>query len=338
LPKGYQISQYQQPFTVKGFIDISDHRVRINRAHMEEDTAKSIHSHKDGQEISLIDFNRSGVPLVEIVSEPDIFSPEMAKDYLLKIQQLMRYLNVSYADIEKGSMRCEPTVNVKIESDSGIAYTPLVEIKNVASLTGVQYAIQYEIDRQITDWQENGTIKTADNKTTRGWDAVKGVTFLQREKEGSSDYRYFPEPDIPPVEYSGHSIDHIKSTIPELPQEKIKRYMSDYDLTEYDASLLASDINFAKSYEKALSDSKDPDYAKFTANIFNGPIRNYLNQQLLVIDPEKINPLNFQSLYQSVKTNRISTTVARQIIVDSYLTGKDPRTIAKDENLIQVSD
>lgn len=338
LPKGYQISQYQQPFTVKGYIDISDHRVRINRAHMEEDTAKSIHSHKDGQEISLIDFNRSGVPLVEIVSEPDIISPEMAKDYLLKIQQLMRYLNVSDADIEKGSMRCEPTVNVKIESDSGIAYTPLVEIKNVASLTGVQYAIQYEIDRQITDWQENGTIKTADNKTTRGWDAVKGVTFLQREKEGSSDYRYFPEPDIPPIEYSDHSIDHIKSTIPELPHQKIKRYMSDYNLTEYDASLLASDINFAKSYEKALSDSKDPDYAKFTANIFNGPIRNYLNQQLLVIDPEKINPFNFQSLHQSVKTNRISTTVARQIIVDSYLTGKDPLTIAKDENLIQVSD
>ncbi len=338
LPKGYQISQYQQPLTISGFIHISNQRIRINRAHMEEDTAKSIHSRQNGQKLTLIDFNRSGVPLVEIVTEPDITSSQMAKDYLLKLQQLMRYLDVSDADIEKGSMRCEPTVNIKIKTSTGEIYTPIVEIKNVASLTGVQNAIEFELNRQLNDWQQAGIVKNSSNKTTRGWDAVKGVTFLQREKEGSSDYRYFPEPDIPPIEYSDDQINHIKSTIPELPDQKMNRYLKDYDLSEYDASLLASDINFARSYEKALGDSRDTQYAKFIANLFTGPLKNYINQKQEDIDIKKINPTNFLILFENVRSNQISLTVARQIIIDSYLTGQNPLAIATKMGLIQLSD
>lgn len=338
LPKGYQISQYQQPFTVNGSLKVGDHDVRINRVHMEEDTAKSIHSTLDGQEVTLIDFNRSGVPLVEIVSEPDIVSPQMAKDYLLLIQQLMRYLGVSDADIEKGSMRCEPTVNLKVETDETTIYTPIVEVKNVASLTGVQNAIEFELDRQLLDWQKTGESKTVNNKTTRGWDAARSQTFLQREKEGSSDYRYFPEPDIPPVNYSDDEVFHIKSTIPELPQAKISRYIADFALTDYDASLLASDMNFALAYEKALGENPSKDFAKFTANIFTGPIKTYLNESNSSVDLEKVSREIFSTLFDAVSQGEISLTVARQIIVESYLSGQDPLQIARDKGLIQVSD
>mgnify|MGYP001454628793 FL=1 len=216
LAKSYQITQLQKPFAINGHLNIDGHDIRINRAHMEEDTGKSVHI--DGS--TLLDFNRSGVPLVEIVSEPDIESAEEAKKYLNKLQQIIRYLGISDADIEKGSMRCEPTVNVKIEDESGTYYTPLAEIKNVASLTGVMNAINYEIKRQIDQYQSDQIAKNSTNKTTRGWDADKNQTFLQREKEGSADYRYFPEPDIPPIIFSKEQVEEIRKTLPKLPDEK----------------------------------------------------------------------------------------------------------------------
>jgi aspartyl-tRNA(Asn)/glutamyl-tRNA(Gln) amidotransferase subunit B len=306
---------------------------------MEEDTGKSQHLSLNGEDVTLLDFNRSGVPLVEIVSEPDIHSSQTSKDYLNKLQQIIRYLGVSDADIEKGSMRCEPTINVQIETDDGqTAYTPLAEIKNVASLTGVMNAIDFEVDRQVRDWQENGTIKTPNNKTTRGWDADHNRTFLQREKEGSADYRYFPEPDIPPIEWLDDDITAIKSTIGELPDQKIAKYKNTFGLSDYDASVLADNPAFADAYEKALGQSPSPELAKFVANLFLGPLKTYFNETSAEVDQNKINPVFFAQLFQSVQSSELSSTVAKQVIVESYESDKNPVSIAKDKGLIQVSD
>jgi len=338
LAKGYQITQLEKPFVINGKITIDGHDIRINRAHMEEDTGKSVHIIDQGQEMTLVDYNRCGVPLVEIVSEPDLTSPEMAKDYLLKLQQIIRYLSVSDADIEKGSMRCEPTVNLKIEDNGKEFFTPLVEIKNVASLTGVQNAIQFEIDRQTKEFEQAREEKSKTNKTTRGWDAAKNKTFLQREKEGSSDYRYFPEPDIPEITFTDQEFDAIRATLPELPDQKVSRYKSDFGLNDYDANLLTSDITFAQSFETAIGDKSTSDFAKFVANLFIGSIKTYLNEQQINIDQSKINSNFFKNLFDAVSKSEISSTVAKQVIVESYIENKDPVEIAKSKGLIQVSD
>jgi len=338
LAKGYQISQYQRPFTVDGYIDVSGQRIGINRAHLEEDTGKSVHLSLAGEDITLIDYNRAGVPLVEVVSEPDISSSSIAKEYLNKIQQIVRYLGISDADIEKGSMRCEPTVNLKIENAGQTFFTPLVEIKNIASLSGVQSAIEYEVNRQLNQWRQTGEVKSATNKTTRGWDAAKNQTFLQREKEGSADYRYFPEPDIPPFEFTDDQIDKICRTLPELPNQKISRYQSDYSLSAYDSRTLADDYLIAAAFEKAVGKQNSPEFAKFTANLFLGPIKTRLNETQEDVDLAKIQPQFFLNLFQAVKNNQLSSSVAKQVIVDSYLSGVNPVIIAQDKGLLQVSD
>jgi len=335
LPKGYQISQLQSPFAVNGYIKIENQKIRINRAHMEEDTAKSQHLLVDGKESTLLDFNRSGLPLVEIVSEPDITSAQQAKLYLQKIQQIVRYLQVSDADIEKGSMRCEPTINLKIRKDGKTYYTPLVEVKNVASLTGVQNAINFEIKRQTDEFNKTQETKSAKNKTTRGWNADKGKTFLQRHKEGSSDYRYFPEPDIPPIIFSQKEIDQIKHTLPELPDQKFKRYQN-LGLTNYDASLLTDDYFFSLAFDKIVKNN--PKIAKSVANLLLGPIKEHLNQNQKDLDVDKINPQYFASVIDAQQSGQISATVAKTIILDSFQTGIDPLTIAQGRGLIQVSD
>ena len=338
LAKSYQITQLQKPFAVHGKITVDGHDIRINRAHMEEDTGKSVHQTIDCQDSTLIDYNRSGVPLVEIVSEPDIISAQMAKNYLLKIQQIVRYVGVSDADIEKGSMRCEPTVNLKIEDNGETFYTPMAEIKNVASLTGVQSAIQFEIDRQTKAFQETRETKSPTNKTTRGWDAVKNQTFLQREKEGSADYRYFPEPDIPPVIFTDEEISKICESLPELPEQKFARYQSDFGLNDYDANLLSQDLNFSKCFEQAISLNPVKDMAKFTGNLFLGALKTHLNETLEEIDFAKINPQFFKNLFDSVSKSEISATVAKQVIIESYQSQTEPVEIAKSKGLIQVSD
>lgn len=338
LPKGYQITQLSTPFAVNGFIVIDGKKIRINRAHMEEDTGKSQHQLLDGKQVSLIDYNRSGVPLVEIVSEPDMDSADLAKTYLIKIQQTVRYLQVSDADIEKGSMRCEPTINLKIEKNGQTYYTPLVEVKNVASLTGVQNAINYEIKRQTEEFIKTGQVKNSTNKTTRGFSADKGVTFLQRLKEGSADYRYFPEPDIPPIVFDQKTIDHLKGNLPELPDQKMFRYQKDYGLSDYDSDRLCSDYDLALSFQKAIGDLVDKDFAKFVANIFLGSLSSFLNESAQSLDINKINHQFFLAVFKALSDNQVSSTVAKDIILDSYQTGKPPLDIAKNRGLLQISD
>lgn len=222
LSKGYQISQYDEPFCSDGFVNLdSGKKVGIERVHQEEDTGKLQHTILDGEKVSLVDFNRSGVPLVEIVSKPDMSSSEEAKEYLKKIHEIIRALGVSSADMDKGQMRLEPTVNAKIEKDGETFYTPLAEIKNINSFNFVASAIEFEVKRQVKEWEETGIVKTATNKTTRGYDSVKKVTFLQRTKEEAKDYRYFPEPDIPPFVIEKKYVEKLRSELPKLPAEII---------------------------------------------------------------------------------------------------------------------
>ncbi len=224
LAKGYQISQYDQPFCSDGFILLdSGKRIGIERVHMEEDTGKLQHVLLEGKKVSLVDYNRSGVPLVEIVSRPDLSSSIEAKEYLKKIHEIIRSIGVSSADMEKGQMRLEPTVNVCIETESGTHYTPLAEIKNINSFNFASQAIEFEVARQIDEIEKTGVEKTAINKTTRGYDSIKKITFLQRTKEEAKDYRYFPEPDIPPFIIENELIEKLKGELPELPEQVIAK-------------------------------------------------------------------------------------------------------------------
>src|SRR3989344_1009132 len=218
LAKGYQISQYDQPLSHDGFLTLdSGKKIRIERVHLEEDTGKLQHTILNGERVSLIDFNRCGVPLVEIVSMPDISSTEEAKEYLKKIHQIVREIKVTTADLEKGQMRLEPTVNVKITDASGEHLTPLVELKNINSFNFATLAIDYEVKRLVAEFEKTGFTKKGGNESTRGYDSVKKVTFPQRQKEEANDYRYFPEPDIPPLRISNSVVEKIRTELPALP-------------------------------------------------------------------------------------------------------------------------
>jgi aspartyl-tRNA(Asn)/glutamyl-tRNA(Gln) amidotransferase subunit B len=257
LPKGYQISQYELPFAIDGSLECKVQSakckvIRIRRVHLEEDTAKLIHQ----GDSTLIDFNRSGVPLMEIVTEPDLHSALEVKDFLQKLQRLVRYLGISDADMEKGQMRCEPTINLKISQEGKEYFTPLVELKNINSFRFVQKAIDYEIQRQQKEFEKTGVEKQPGNKTTRGWDETKNITVLQREKEEAHDYRYFPEPDIPPMRWTQSQILNLKSQIPELPEEKKKRFIKEYGLTEKYAEILVETVGKAVYFEEAVGKGK----------------------------------------------------------------------------------
>jgi len=255
LPKGYQISQYKNPFSINGSLCLdNDKKIKIKRVHLEEDTAKLLHETVNGEKVSLIDFNRSGVPLVEIVSEPDLNSSDEAKEYLEKLQQLVRYLGISDADMEKGSMRCEPNINLEINEGDKSFFTPIVELKNINSFRFVKKAIDYEIHRQFEEFREKRIEKATGNKQTRGWDEAKQITFLQREKEEANDYRYFPEPDIPPIEWSDEEILNFKFQISsyELPWTKKQRFITQYGLSDYQANILTEDRKTADFFEECV--------------------------------------------------------------------------------------
>ena len=309
LPKGYQISQYDKPFAINGWLEINNpitqstnnpikqigdkdsseggkqptcppprwrnqKKIRIRRVHMEEDTGKLLHATVDGKKCTLIDFNRSGVPLVEIVTEPDIRGSEEARIFLKKLHQIIRYIGISDADMEKGSMRLEPNISIrKIESgkntsdgdrlslrshDSSevkeVELPPYkVEVKNINSFNFAKKAIDFEIERH-TEILKQGEIPVQE---TRGWDEKKAITYSQRSKEEAHDYRYFPEPDIPPIRWTGGQISNIKNQIPELPEEKIKRFMKEFGLSEYDATILTDTVETAVYYEECVRNTSE---------------------------------------------------------------------------------
>lgn len=321
LAKGYQISQYDQPFAEKGYMILSNgKKIGITRVHMEEDTGKLIHSRVDGEKVSLVDFNRSGVPLVEIVTEPDFDNAEDVKEYLQRLQQIVRYLNVSAADMDKGNMRLEPNISLRKEGKKDLPNYK-VEVKNINSFSYVSKAISSEIERQKELLDDDKTPA----QETRGFVEKTSSTVSQRSKEDAQDYRYFPEPDIPPLRWTNNFIDGLRSKMPELPDIKIKRFEEEYKLTNYNAEILTRTRDIADYFEKAVLDGCEFDITpKIIADfIINNKIdtKNTLPSKLIKtireskivakVDDDKLNKLIEKIIKENPKA------------VEDYKSGKE---------------
>jgi len=286
LPKGFQISQYDKPFSINGHIEIKGQenlkRIRITRVHLEEDTGKLTHATINGRRVTLIDFNRSGVPLVEIVSEPEMSSSDEIKDYAQKLQQIVRYLGISDADMEKGSMRIEPNISLRRVGEKALPPYK-IELKNINSFKFAQAAVEYEIERQAKILKSAKTPQ----QETRGWNEIKKQTVSQRSKELAHDYRYFPEPDLVPLSFKPQESIKLKSEMPELPHQKFKRLTLTYELSQYDAQILTRDIKVAEFFEEAVKIAKDHGLSpKEVANKIinkNINVKNTLPAQLIKI-------------------------------------------------------
>ena len=330
LPKGYQISQYDKPLAVDGYIDIKvddkTERIRIHRLHMEEDAGKTIHKGK----YSYVDLNRAGTPLMEIVSEPDIRSGLGARLYLEKLRNIMRYIGVSNADMEKGQLRCD--VNISLRPKGSEKFGTKVEIKNINSFRFVQKAIEYEIERQAKILRKGGEII----QETRLFDEKTGKTFSMRSKEEAHDYRYFPDPDLIPVRITREFIEEIKNSLPELPDEKAERYVKEYKLTEYDAEVLVAEKDRAIYFEEAISVySKSP---KAIANWIINELLGKLNEKNIPISESPVKPSDIAELVELIDKGEISTKIAKDVFEEVFKTSKSPKLIVEEKGLKQVSD
>lgn len=335
LPKGYQISQYDLPIARDGFIEVEGKKIRINRAHLEEDTGKLVHTKINGKSFSLIDFNRSGVPLMEVVSEPDIESPQEAKYYAKKIHQIARYLEIADADMEKAGMRFDANVSVRPKSQK--EFGTKVEIKNINSFRFLEKALAYEIERQVELLNSNKKII----QETRGWQESRGVTVPQRTKETSSDYRYFPDPDLPPIQFNESYIKKLKDSIGELPKEKQERFEKIYKLDKFTAQKITEDKFTAQWYEKALllyTKSKfDKEKSNKLANWINGEIYRRLKEQSIGIKDIPIEPAGLVELLNFADQGKINSGTAKKILGRMFATGEMPDKIIKEEGLVQIT-
>lgn len=332
LPKGYQISQYDQPLCLGGQLDIGGKKVGITRIHLEEDTGKLIH--QKGNDFSLVDFNRSGVPLMELVTEPDIESANEAKNFCEQLQLILRYIGISDADMEKGQMRCEANISISANDKMGTK----VEVKNLNSFKVVGKAIDYEIKRQAELLDEGKEIA----QETRGWDESKMITFSQREKESAHDYRYFPEPDLPPLEIGEEFVEKLRAELPELPAQKAKRFEDEYKISEYDAELLVRDKRMAKFFEESVSEGCEPGgekekISKLTANYILTEIKKYLDDKTGIKDL-KLTPENFGELMRIIVEGKINSSAAQAALEEMVKTGADPEHIIAEKNLGQLED
>ena len=332
LPKGYQISQYDQPLCQEGFLEINGKKIGITRIHLEEDTGKLIH--QKGNDYSLVDFNRSGVPLMELVTEPDIVSADEAKKFCEELQLIFRYIGISDADMEKGQMRCEANISVSASGEMGTK----VEVKNLNSFKVVEKAIEYEIKRQAELLDEGRDVV----QETRGWDEGKMITYSQREKESAHDYRYFPEPDLPPLEIGGGFVEKIKDELPELPAAKAKRFIKEYKISEYDADILTRDKMLAEFFEESVSegcelrDEKEK-ISKLTANYILTELRKYFDEKTGIAELE-VTPKNFGELISIIAAGKINSSAAQIVLVEMIKTGADPEHIIAEKNLTQMED
>ncbi|MGD0877042.1 MAG: Asp-tRNA(Asn)/Glu-tRNA(Gln) amidotransferase subunit GatB [Anaerolineales bacterium] len=332
LPKGYQISQYDLPVASDGWLDIleeprnENQRVRVRRAHLEEDTAKLSHQGK----YALVDYNRAGVPLLEIVSEPDLHTVAATLAYATRIRAILRYLGVNSGDMEKGILRFEANVSVRPAGSQELRTR--TEIKNLNSFRALTRACAYEIQRQAHLYESGGMVV----QETLGWDDVKEVTVSQRSKEEAHDYRYFPEPDLPPLEISRFWVEQIKTGLPELPEARSQRFVSEFGLTIKEASLLTSERSLADYFEKAVSLSKSP--AKAINNWISGEFLRYVNDSGLDLDHLPVPAEHMAELVDQVTGRIINDNSAKLVLKEMFETGKAPKTIVEAKNLAQVSD
>ena len=331
LPKGYQISQYEKPIAEHGFVDIevngSLHRIGITRIHMEEDAGKLVHDPR--RPVSMVDFNRTGVPLIEIVSEPDIRSPEAAGAYLRQLRSIVRYLAICDGNLEEGSFRCD--ANVSIRPQGSQTFGTRTELKNLNSFKHVEKSLQYEISRQQEVLLDGDQII----QETRLWDPGKNKTTSMRGKEEAHDYRYFPDPDLLPLVIDDGWIQSIKESLPELPDEKKKRFTERYGLPSYDAVLLTSDRELADYFETCVGLHSHP---KQVSNWVMGALLGLLNTLGKSIDESPVSPENLARLLALVEDGRISGKIAKTVFDEMGQSGKPAEQIVKEKDLVQITD
>ena len=332
LPKGYQISQLDNPIVEGGSIDVSisngeSKTIGITRAHLEEDAGKSLHEDYEG--MTGVDLNRAGTPLLEIVSEPDLRSADEAVSYLKKIHSIVRYLEISDGNMAEGSMRCDANVSVRKKGETTLGTR--TEIKNVNSFRFVEKAINYEIKRQV-DLLLKGEEITQD---TILYDSIKDETRPMRSKEFANDYRYFPEPDLLPVILESNFIEEVKQNLPELLEEKKIRFMNEFELSDYDADVLVADKGMASYYENVVQLTKEP---KLSANWVMGDLSAFLNKENLDIADTKVSHENLSKLIQRISDNTISGKIAKEIFEIMWDENNDPDTIIEERGLKQVTD
>ncbi len=336
LPKAYQISQFDMPVNGKGELLIEtktadgkmiERKIGVTRAHLEEDAGKLLHEGiMDG---SLVDYNRGGIPLLEIVSEPDLRSPQEAYDYLTALKAILQYVEVSDCDMEKGSLRCDANVSVRPVGQE--KFGTKVEIKNLNSFKMVQKAIQYEIERQ-TEACENGE---AIVQETRLWNDVKQTTFSMRSKEEAHDYRYFPEPDLVPFTLSREAVEELRKTLPELPRERAKRFIQEFGLSDYDAYVLVQEKKIAEYFESCIREGAN---AKLASNWIQNELLSLLNAKNNTIEDCLVSPHALAGLIRLVEQGTISGKSAKEVLQEMAATGKAADGIVKEKGLVQVSD
>lgn len=331
LPKAYQISQFDRPICENGWLDIEvegqTRRIRITRIHMEEDAGKLVHE-EDGDS-SFVDLNRAGVPLLEIVSEPDLHTPEEAKAYMEKMHSVVTYLGISEGDMEKGHFRCD--ANVSLRPMGQEKFGTRTETKNLNSFRFVQQAITYEIARQTEDLLDGKRIV----QETRLWDSIKKNTYSMRSKEEAHDYRYFPDPDLPVVRISADFVEQIRSQLPELPDAKKQRFMESFGLSTYDAEVLVADKQVAEYFEEVVAAKADP---KLVCNWISGDLMRIMNENKVDIRNVGIPAESLASLIQFLQEGSISGKIAKTVFEEMVQSGKDPATIIEVRGLKQVSD
>jgi aspartyl-tRNA(Asn)/glutamyl-tRNA(Gln) amidotransferase subunit B len=331
LPKGYQISQYELPICENGYLEIivdgETKRIGITRIHMEEDAGKNIH--EGAGNFSFVDLNRTGVPLMEIVSEPDIRSPREASVYMRKLRTVLRYLGVSDGNMEQGSLRCDANVSMRPVGQK--EYGTRTEVKNINSFRFVEKALEYEIKRQLRVIEEGGEVV----QETRLWDSARGVTESMRSKEEAHDYRYFPDPDLVPVMADREWIEEIRSSLPELPDVKRERFVSEFGLPEYDADLLTSERPVSEWFEEAVKAGGQP---KTVANWMMGDLMKLLNAENRAIEDCPVKPSSLAGMLTLIENGTISGKIAKTVFEEMYGTGKDAEAVVKEKGLVQISD
>jgi aspartyl-tRNA(Asn)/glutamyl-tRNA(Gln) amidotransferase subunit B len=333
LPKGYQISQYELPICKNGYVQIEVNdtvkKIRLNRIHLEEDAGKSIHDPALAGHDTLVDLNRSGVPLIEIVSEPDIRTPEEAYAYLSALKQIVTYLGICDGNMEEGSLRCDANVSVRPVGEK--AFGVKTEVKNMNSFRNVERALHYEINRQISILREGGTIQ----QETLLWDANANVARTMRSKEEAHDYRYFPDPDLTPIVVEKDFIESIKNELPELPEAKKLRFISEYQLPEYDAALLTETKEMADYYESVVQHCTD---YKLASNWVMSEIIRILNDRKISIVDFPLSPEQIAELLNMVVTEKISLKIAKTVYEEMLATNRSAEAIVSKKGLVQISD
>jgi aspartyl-tRNA(Asn)/glutamyl-tRNA(Gln) amidotransferase subunit B len=337
LPKGYQISQYELPICEHGYIEIvvdgTIKKIGIARIHMEEDAGKNIHESASGGKFSFVDLNRTGVPLMEIVSEPDMRAPVEAVEYMKKLRAILRYLGVCDGNMEQGSLRCDANVSVRPGGQEGFGVK--TEIKNINSFRFVEKALEYEIKRQVKVLEEGGKVV----QETRLWDASMGTTQSMRTKEEAHDYRYFPDPDLVPLTVDQMWLDEIKASLPELPDTKRDRFVSEYGLPEPDADLMVSEKPFADWFEEATASyALSVSGPKVVSNWMMGELTRLLNEDNETIEECSVRPSQLADMLKLIDMGTISGKIAKTVFEEMYKTGRDAEVIIKEKGLVQISD